>query len=168
MGSETTLRYCIVAAIAALVTAISCLLPHLRAETFTPVLIPSKRMESVDQALYAAIRGNVAHPGLYSVDSHTELGDLLRLAGAGSTSTLIAVEIPSGPDQDETGQKIDINRADAWLLDALPGIGPEKAQAIVEFRRQHGNFARAEELMLVSGIGAALFDGLEDLITVTG
>ena len=168
MGSEATLRYCIVAAIAALVVALSCLIPHLRAETFTPVLIQPELTARSEESLHAAISGDVAHPGLYSVDSRTGLGELLRLAGAGSTSTRIAIEITSGTGEDERGQRIDINRADAWLLDALPGIGPEKAEAIVDFRRQHGDFARTEELMLVPGIGAALFDGLEDLITVAG
>jgi competence protein ComEA len=39
-------------------------------------------------------------------------------------------------------QQVDINRADSWLLAALPGIGEAKAQAIINYRALHGPFAR--------------------------
>lgn len=61
---------------------------------------------------------------------------------------------------------ININTADATLLDTLPGIGSSKANAIVQYRLDHGPFARIEDLMNVSGIGQATFDGLKDQITV--
>ena len=49
--------------------------------------------------------------------------------------------------------KVDINRADAAQLEAsLVGIGPAKAQAIVEHRNANGPFKSADELALVKGI----------------
>jgi comEA protein len=63
-------------------------------------------------------------------------------------------------------QKIDINRAEAWLLEALPGIGPSKAQAIIDYRQQNGGFSDISELLNVSGIGQDIYQKIKDLITV--
>lgn len=49
---------------------------------------------------------------------------------------------------------VNINTADAeTLAAALQGVGPSKAQAIVEYRSKHGPFKSADELSLVKGIG---------------
>jgi competence protein ComEA len=48
---------------------------------------------------------------------------------------------------------IDINTADAKALEALNGIGPVKAAAIVAYRDANGPFATIEELADVQGIG---------------
>lgn len=49
---------------------------------------------------------------------------------------------------------VNINSADAaTLARELKGIGPAKAQAIVQYRQQHGAFRSADELALVKGIG---------------
>lgn len=54
---------------------------------------------------------------------------------------------------------VDINSADAaTLAKELVGIGPSRAQAIVEFREKHGPFKSAEELKLVSGVGDKVLD----------
>jgi competence ComEA-like helix-hairpin-helix protein len=63
-------------------------------------------------------------------------------------------------------QKIDINRAEAWLLEALPGIGPSKAQAIIDYRQQNGGFAHITEITKVEGIGPAIYEDIKDLITI--
>jgi comEA protein len=63
-------------------------------------------------------------------------------------------------------QKIDINRAEAWLLEALPGIGPSKAQAIIDYRQQNGGFSDITEITNVPGIGPSLYEDIKDLITV--
>jgi len=48
---------------------------------------------------------------------------------------------------------IPINSADLEQLQKLPGIGPAKAQAILDYRREHGPFRSPEELLNVKGIG---------------
>ncbi|WP_428196831.1 ComEA family DNA-binding protein [Aliivibrio kagoshimensis] len=54
---------------------------------------------------------------------------------------------------------VNINSADAEELDQLLiGVGPSKAKAIVEYRDQNGAFTKAEDLMLVKGIGPSLFN----------
>lgn len=57
---------------------------------------------------------------------------------------------------------VNINTAGADELKALPGIGSAKAEAIVEYRKQHGNFKSVEELKNVKGIGESLFNRLQD------
>ncbi|MCB9423200.1 MAG: helix-hairpin-helix domain-containing protein [Ardenticatenaceae bacterium] len=61
---------------------------------------------------------------------------------------------------------VNINTANLDELDALPGIGPSTAQKILNYRDENGRFNTIEELMNVSGIGEAKFDGVKDLITV--
>lgn len=61
---------------------------------------------------------------------------------------------------------VNINTANAALLDTLPGIGPSKAAAIVDYRAKHGPFAVIEELQKVSGIGPVTFANLKGSITV--
>jgi competence protein ComEA len=62
-------------------------------------------------------------------------------------------------------QRVDLNAASAEELATLPGIGPAKAKAIVEYRAKQ-KFSTAEELMQVQGVGAKLFEQLKDRITV--
>jgi len=48
----------------------------------------------------------------------------------------------------------------------LPGIGQGKAQAIVDYRNQHGPFRRIEDVLKVEGIGSGTLDKIKNLITV--
>ncbi len=63
-------------------------------------------------------------------------------------------------------QKVDVNRAEAWLLAALPGIGEGRAKAIVDYRQKHGPYRDINELLKVPGIGDTIFEGIRQLITV--
>ena len=61
---------------------------------------------------------------------------------------------------------LDLNTATVEQLQALPGIGPARAQSIVDYRTQNGPFQSPEELSAVDGIGMGLLDQVRDLITV--
>jgi len=50
---------------------------------------------------------------------------------------------------------VDLNTATLEQLDALPGVGPATAQAILDYRAEHGRFAQVQELLEVRGIGEA-------------
>lgn len=63
-------------------------------------------------------------------------------------------------------EPININTADATLLETLPGIGPVKAQAIIEYRQTNGPFAAIADIQNVSGIGPVTFANIQSLITV--
>lgn len=64
------------------------------------------------------------------------------------------------------GAPVNINTATVAELDSLPGIGPAKAQAIVDHRTQSGPFARPEDVQNVTGIGPATYLNIAALITV--
>lgn len=60
------------------------------------------------------------------------------------------------------GEKVNINTATKEELDKLPGIGPVKAQRIMEARP----FQKIEDIMKVKGIKEGEFGKIKDLITV--
>jgi len=63
---------------------------------------------------------------------------------------------------------INLNTATKEELTALPGIGPAKAQAILDYRSSHGQFKSIEEVKDVKGIGAKRFEKLKGELTVVG
>lgn len=64
-------------------------------------------------------------------------------------------------------QPVNINTADAdTLVQGLQGIGPSKAEAIIEYRETYGKFAAIEELEDVKGIGAATIAKNRDVIVL--
>lgn len=60
---------------------------------------------------------------------------------------------------------VDVNTATADQLDALPGIGPSTAAAIVARRDEIGRFVGYDDLLSVPGIGPAKVDALRGLIS---
>lgn len=78
--------------------------------------------------------------------------------GSGDASSSGASATPSG--------LVNINTASAEELDALPGVGPSTAAAIVEEREANGPFSSADDLMRVSGIGEKKFAKLKDHVCV--
>ena len=61
---------------------------------------------------------------------------------------------------------IDINTATQSQLESLNGIGPKKAQAIIDYRKKNGPFKSASDLDKVPGFGAKTVDELKKDITV--
>lgn len=63
---------------------------------------------------------------------------------------------------------VNINTADAAQLSLLPRVGAKAAQRIVEYRTQHGPFAKSTDLMQVKGFGDKTFQRLNPYITLEG
>jgi competence protein ComEA len=61
---------------------------------------------------------------------------------------------------------VDINTAGAAELEGLPGIGPSKAAAIIEYRSSHGPFSSVDQLDDVPGIGPSTMANLRPLVVV--
>lgn len=61
------------------------------------------------------------------------------------------------PSAAATAALVNLNTATLEQLDALPGVGPVLAQAIIDYRTKHGKFSRIEELQEVDGIGAKTY-----------
>ena len=74
---------------------------------------------------------------------------------------------PIGPVRasEVAGARINVNTASASELARLPGIGADKAQAIVDFRAKEP-FARPDDLRKVKGIGDKLYESIKDQVTV--
>ena len=62
--------------------------------------------------------------------------------------------------------KININTANASMLQALSGIGPVLSERIIEYRNQNGFFGVIDDIKDVSGIAEKKFEGIKDLICV--
>ena len=69
-------------------------------------------------------------------------------------------------DETSTSDKVNINKASKEELMKLNGLGESKADAIITYRTNNGDFKTIEDIKNVSGIGEALFDKIKDFITV--
>jgi len=88
-----------------------------------------------------------------------------------------ANEIPSKPGEETlegtkvqaeaSDGRIDLNTADSEELQTLKGIGPAKAQAIIDYRTRYGGFTCIEEITEVKGIGPKTLEKLRDHICVS-
>ena len=61
---------------------------------------------------------------------------------------------------------VNINTATKEELQTISGIGEGKAQAIIDYREENGNFNSIEDILNVSGIGESIYEKIKDHITV--
>ncbi|MBI4643294.1 MAG: helix-hairpin-helix domain-containing protein [Deltaproteobacteria bacterium] len=134
-------------------------------------LSPSPPSTPTLHSVYVEVTGAAARPGVYEFTEPPPLSQVAVQAGApaliGQQGTRLSsgskVEVTgegqcrlgrmSGPQLLTLGLALDLNRATAGDLEALPGIGPVLAQRILDFRQQHGPFKTIDDLEQVSGIG---------------
>jgi competence protein ComEA len=77
-------------------------------------------------------------------------------------------EVVSKTRETQQGQRLlDLNRASADELEALPGVGAVLAQRVIAFRTTAGGFRTIEDLREVKGIGSKKFDRIKSLVTVS-
>lgn len=77
-----------------------------------------------------------------------------------------ASQPPAAPQTSTPNQPVDLNTATVEQLDALPGVGPVTAAAIVAWREANGKFSSVDQLGDVDGIGPARLDKLRALVRV--
>jgi competence protein ComEA len=137
-----------------------------------------------DAPLLIHVAGEVVRPGLYRLAGGARVADALAAAGgATERADLAAVNLarvledgeqlvvpgpapPGAPPGAREDGKVDLNRASAAELDALPGIGPVLASRIVAYRDAHGGFGSVRDLRRVQGIGDKLYRSLAELVAV--
>lgn len=148
-----------------------------------------------EEAIFVDIKGAVNKPGVYQMKMGDRVMDALERAGGlakdadkakvnfavklademmiyipakGETlpSGLETTQVASGSDGHDKNGKININTASEKELEEIPGIGPSKAAAIIEYREKNGRFKNIQDLDKVSGIGEKSIDRMEDQITV--
>jgi len=140
------------------------------------------------------VSGAVSQPGVFELPPGSRVEDAIAAAGgllpeafteslnlaaplSDGTKVLVPVRPEESAEDPDTasasdtthyggGFPININTASLNTLTALPGIGDVKAQAIIDYRTEHGPFTNIEQLMDVSGIGPATFEKLKDMVTI--
>lgn len=90
---------------------------------------------------------------------------LTGLAPSGGAPQTSAVSAPT-PDKGVPRPLIDLNLATQPELELLPGIGPAKAQAILDYRRRSNGFRSLGQLLEVQGIGPKTLERLEPFLTL--
>jgi competence protein ComEA len=131
--------------------------------------------------LVVAAAGAIVHSGVYRVATGARVIDVVQAAGgpapdadldrvnlAAKVADGDRVYVPRkgeaadpGPAVGASGSAstapavVDLNTATAAQLEALPGVGPATAQAIIDYRTQHRRFRSVNELLEVRGIGEA-------------
>ncbi|OMC54584.1 hypothetical protein A5745_19390 [Mycobacterium sp. IS-2888] len=142
-------------------------------------LAPGARIADALQAAGGAVDGadttglNMARPvgdgeqivvGLAPISGRpTALGSSVA---SGSTPTPGTPAPVSGSAKPKPGQALDLNTASVEQLDALPGVGPVTAAAIVAWRQANGKFTSVDQLADVDGIGPARLEKLRALVRV--
>jgi competence protein ComEA len=135
--------------------------------------------------------GAVVHPGVYELHAGSRVTDLIDAAGGPTPDADVdrlnlaapivdgeRVYVPrvgevvaatdaavSGASGEASGP-LDLNTATLEQLDALPGVGPTTAKAIIDERERRGGFRSVDDLLDVRGIGPAKLDAIRDLVTV--
>ena len=100
-----------------------------------------------------------ASPGCGAPTQGGSHDQVSRIIVAACFAALLPVGAWAGP--------VNINTADAkTLARELDGIGPAKAQAIVDYRQKNGAFKTADDLLKVEGIGAKVLEQNRDNIRV--
>lgn len=132
------------------------------------------------------VSGWVATPGVVEVEEGAIVADAVQAAGGALDGALLEtinlarplvpgdhVQIPGPgdpvsptPGDQADGGPISPNRAEAALLEQLPGVGPVLAERIVAHREANGPFETVEDLLDVPGIGEAKLSAIRDLIAV--
>lgn len=80
--------------------------------------------------------------------------------------TAVHAQLPEVTKQMPQFETVSINNADAEMLAQLPGIGKKKAQAIVDYRQENGDFVNLDDLSNVKGIGKKLLEKIEGKISL--
>ena len=139
--------------------------------------------------IFVEVDGAVNSPGLFEVPVDSRVNDVIALADGFAENALtvsinlamplydgLQIIVPAKIDTTinsisidnttDTNEFVNINFADFTTLCSLPSIGESKAQAIIDYRNDHGYFQSIDEIMQVTGIGEGIFDDINDLITI--
>ncbi|WP_053219106.1 helix-hairpin-helix domain-containing protein [Virgibacillus senegalensis] len=143
--------------------------------------------QSQETEVYVDIKGQVKNPGVYQLSADKRVRDAIELAGgfleeAESKAVNLAqrvqdeqvIMVPAKGEQQtdsmsvagNNANQISINNANASELTQLPGIGPSKAEAIVQHREENGSYRQIEDLLDVTGIGEKTLEKIAPSIQV--
>ncbi|MBO8156016.1 MAG: helix-hairpin-helix domain-containing protein [Bacillaceae bacterium] len=142
--------------------------------------------EMITPIIMVDVKGAVQYPGVYETTADARVKDVIEMAGgmtgdANQQSVNLAQRVydemviyVASNDENEVMQiqvgfesgKVRINTAEKGKIESLPGIGPSKAEAIIQYRKEHGPFKKLEDLLNVSGIGPKTLEKLKEWIII--
>jgi competence protein ComEA len=165
--------------------------PHPRPELQLPTAdaAPAGSPTTTTGEVVVDVAGAVARPGVVRLASAGRVIDAIAAAGGAATDAdlnqvNLAAKVGDGdriyvprrgeapPPAPATGGSstaaptgpVDLNTATPEQLDALPGVGPATAKAIVDFRTRRGRFRTVDDLLSVPGIGPAKLANIKPLV----
>lgn len=132
------------------------------------------------------VKGEVHYPGVYEVAKDVRVNDVIEVAGgltdeananainlAERVTDEMIVIVPSFEEEnvdfsftEVDSDKVKVNDATSAELETLPGIGPKKAEAILNYIEEHGAFSDENDLLNVPGIGEATLANIRESIQV--
>lgn len=126
-------------------------------------------------SIRVTVHGAVLKEGVISLEPYTTIQELLSKAGLSENADISSLNLETilhdkdvltipTKSSDSSVNLISINTSDLNGLLQIPKIGKKTAQAIIDYRNQHGLFQTLEDLMKVKGIGQAKFDFIKDKI----
>lgn len=148
-----------------------------------------EKTEKEPSTIFVEVKGAVRKPGVYTFQSDARVEEAIQRAG-GFTSKADSIEInqaakledsmmiyvrKQGEAERETAdastgveksEGVNVNQADAAELQTINGIGPAKAEAIITYREEHGEFQQIEDLRNISGFGEKTIERLKSQLTV--
>ena len=107
------------------------------------------------------VQGNTSDEPAQTATTDTQAGTEQAQHDPNTAASPDATGAPTGGDG-----RININLASQSELTDLPGIGNVLASRIIDYRRQHGDFKRIEDIKNVSGIGEKRYEAIQEKITV--
>jgi competence protein ComEA len=177
------LVFLFVAAVGAILISLNSAKPYQTADAVEAVDQPPAQLIQTP-TIFVHVVGEVANPGIYSVDAGGRVFDAIFAAGgftefADQASVNLAREVSDGEQvlilttgqavaagSAKSSQLISLNRASQAEFEQLPGVGPTLAGRMLDWRIANGGFKKKEDLMKVSGIGQKLFASMKDLVTL--
>ncbi|WP_317698666.1 helix-hairpin-helix domain-containing protein [Aeromicrobium sp. REDSEA-S32_B7] len=143
-----------------------------------------------DGRVVVDVAGQVRRPGIVTLPAGSRVHEAIERAGGikgaldqptlnlarvlvDGEQILVGVDPPAaavaGPGTGGTGGPgvaVNLNTATLEELDALPGVGPVTAQAILDWRTENGRFTSVDDLLDVAGIGEKTLEDLRDRVSV--
>jgi competence ComEA-like helix-hairpin-helix protein len=122
------------------------------------VIVADRQAHGPFNSLAGLDRVSGIGPGLLKILSpHVAFSGAAGLPGSPSSAT-----VTTAPPPQSQASPLDLNTASISELDALPGVGPSKAAAILQYRERQGRFSTVDELERVPGFGPAAISRLRD------
>ena len=145
--------------------------------------------EQAKEKIYVHVCGAVVNPGVYELEKGARVYTGIQMAGgvlenAAQDFMNQAAELTDGErlyvptvseieqgsevtkTESEEDSRVNINTASKEELMTLPGIGESKAESVIQYREEHGEFKEVEELTNIPGIKSGVYEKIKELVRI--